>query len=164
MLTLVSLVLLSAGAMPVDPDYDRPPVPSTAPITFAYADITIDPAGTPLAAYQVEFTGDANRVKLVGIEGGDAAAFKNPPYYDPAALNHHRVILAAFNTGADLPKQAFRAVRLHLQITGTETPKCQVKLIVAAAADGLKIPAASASVTPPQSAAPAPASPEGADR
>ena len=155
--------LLGLGAMPVEPDRDRPSLPATNPIAFAYADVTIDPAGTPLAAYQLEFTADANRVKLVGIEGGDAAAFKDPPYYDPAALNHNRVILAAFSTGADLPKQSFRAARLHLQITGLETPKCQVKLIAAAAADGSKIPAATASVTPPQSAATT-VSPEGATR
>ena len=44
-------------------------------VRFTTVDIRIDPAGKPLAAYQVEFVADASRVKLVGIEGGDAAPF-----------------------------------------------------------------------------------------
>ena len=116
-------------------------------VRFTTVDIRIDPAGKPLAAYQVEFVADASRVKLVGIEGGDAKAFAQPPYYDPAALSQSRVIVAAFNTGKELPHASFRAARLHVQITGSQAPKWEAKLIVAAGADGEKIPAAAVSLS-----------------
>jgi hypothetical protein len=63
------------------------------------------------------------------------------------ALSQNRVIVAAFNTGKDLPHASFRAARLHVQITGKESPKWEAKLIVAADADGQKIPAATASLS-----------------
>ena len=91
----------------------------------------IDPAGKPLAAYQIEFVADASHVKLVGIEGGDHAAFAQPPYYDPAALSRNRVIVAAFTTGKDLPTKSFRAARLHLEILGHSKPDWQAELITA---------------------------------
>lgn len=116
-------------------------------VRFAAIDVRIDPAGKPLAAYQIEFVADASRVKLVGIEGGDDKAFAQPPYYDPSALNQNRVIVAAFNTGKDLPHAAFRAARLHVQITGSQAPKWEAKLIVAAGADGQNIPAAAVSLS-----------------
>src|SRR4029079_17236793 len=84
-------------------------------VRFTTVDIRIDPAGKPLAAYQVEFIADASRVKLVGIEGGDHPAFTQPPYHDPPALSRNRVIVAAFNAGKDLPTAPFRAARLHLE-------------------------------------------------
>jgi hypothetical protein len=131
------VTLISLGAAPSTDEAVR----------FTTVDVRIDPSGKALATYQVEFVADASRVKLVGIEGGDAAAFAQPPYYDPAALSQNRVIVAAFNTGKDLPHASFRAARLHVQITGKESPKWEAKLIVAADADGQKIPAATASLS-----------------
>jgi hypothetical protein len=116
--------------------------PATNSVRFTTVDLRIDPRGEKLAAYQIEFTGDAQRIKLVGIEGGDHAAFKEPPYYDPAALSKNRVIVAAFNTGADLPSKSFRAARLHVQISGSERPQWGAKLKVASSADGKLIDAA----------------------
>ena len=116
-------------------------------VRFTTVDVRIDPAGKPLAAYQVEFVADAARVKLVGIEGGGDKAFAQPPYYDPAALSQNRVIVAALNTGKELPQASFRAARLHVQVTGNEKPKWEAKLIVAAGADGEKIPAAAVSLS-----------------
>ena len=117
-------------------------------VRFTTVDIRIDPAGKALAAYQVEFVAaDVSRVKLVGIEGGDAAAFTQPPYYDPSALSQNRVIVAAFNTGRSLPSAPFRAARLHVQITGSETPKWEAKLVVAAGADGKTVPGAAVSLS-----------------
>jgi hypothetical protein len=119
-------------------------------VRFTTVDIRIDPAGQPLAAYQIEFVADASHVKLVGIEGGDQPAFAQPPYYDPAALSQNRVIVAAFTTGKDLPAKSFRAARLHVQISGgspSEKPKWEARVIVAAAADGTAIPAAKVSLS-----------------
>jgi hypothetical protein len=136
-LAILLLLVVSLGAAPTTSDE------SPASVRFATVDVQIDAKGKPVAAYQVEFIADATQVKLVGIEGGDHAAFKQPPYYDPAALSKNRVIVAAFNTRSDLPKSSFRAARLHVQITGpvNEKPKWESKLIVAAAADGSAIPA-----------------------
>jgi len=122
-------------------------LPATRSVRFTTVDVRIDPHGQSLAAYQVEFIAPP-QVKLVGIEGGDHAAFKDPPYYDPAALTQSRVILAAFNTGSDLPKAAFRVARLHVQVESSseQTPAWTVKLIVASSADGTTNPAATATL------------------
>jgi hypothetical protein len=109
---------------------------------FASVDIFVDPQGRALAAYQVEVLADPARVTLVGIEGGTHNAFKDPPYYDPAALSGNRVILAALNTGADLPRVKSRVARLHLRIIGTERPTMSSRLIVAASSNEQKIQAA----------------------
>jgi hypothetical protein len=136
------------GAAPSD---STPPAPSavsaTQAVCFATVDVRIDPKDHPLAAYQIEITGDSARVKLAGVEGGEHAAFREPPYYDPAALNRSRIILAAFNTGSDLPGKPFRVARLHVQISGDENPRWDVKLIVASASDGSAIAGAAATVS-----------------
>src|SRR4051812_49287196 len=80
--------------------------------SFGALDIFIDSKDAPLAAYQFEFWADGD-VKLVGLEGGEHVAFKEPPHYDPRALTlpEPRVIVAAFNTGNDLPKGKTRVAR-----------------------------------------------------
>ena len=114
---------------------------SSAPVArFRTVDIFIDPHNKPLAAYQIEFTGESDSVKLVGIEGGEHPAFKDPPYYDPKAMMQNRVILAALNAGDDLPATRTRLARLHLQITG-EHDHFRTRLIVAATSDGSHIAA-----------------------
>jgi hypothetical protein len=108
---------------------------------FTSVDIFVDPHGTPLAAYQLEFLADPARVTLVGIEGGSHSAFKDPPYHDKKAWGSNRVILAALNTAADVPRDKTRVARLHLRIVGTERPSMTSKLIVAASSNEQKIQA-----------------------
>ena len=108
---------------------------------FASVDVLVDPHETALAAYQVEFVANAEQVTLVGIEGGEHTAFKQPPYYDPKALAGNRVILAALNTGMDLPKSKTRVARLHLRISGADDPNMTAKLIVAASGNDQPIAA-----------------------
>ncbi len=110
-------------------------------VRFASVEVFVDPKGQPLAAYQVEFVADPQRVTLVGIEGGEHPAFKVPPYYDPKALTQNRVILAAFNTGAELPNTRTRVATLHLQIMGSADPEYSVKIEVAGNPQGNPIPA-----------------------
>lgn len=113
---------------------------ATAPsVRFATVDIYVDSGDQPLAAYQCELTAEQNGVKIVGIEGGEHAAFRDPPYYDPAALMNRRVILAAFNTGADLPKGKSRVARVHVRIAGDAEPQYELTLIAAGAPDGRRI-------------------------
>lgn len=108
---------------------------------FTYVDVYVDSADKPLAAYQLRIDAKAGDVKIVGIEGGQHAAFVNPPYYDPAAMTTDRVIIAAFNTGRDLPAGKTRVARLHVMIAGDVQPEYVAKLETAATTDGKEITA-----------------------
>lgn len=110
-------------------------------VRFAPLHIYIDSGEHFLAAYQFELKTISGQVKIVGVEGGDNEAFKQPPYYDPAALANDRIIIAAFNTASNLPNGRTRVTTIHLQITGDAQPEYELELIVAADADGEKIPA-----------------------
>lgn len=107
---------------------------------FTHVDVFIDPQGKPLAAYQFELRAVAGAdVKLVGIEGGEHKAFLHPPYHDPKALLSERIVIAAFNTGEDLPSTKTRVARLMVRVTGSGEPKYDTTLEVAASGDGKKI-------------------------
>jgi hypothetical protein len=143
------------------PQVVRASKPLPAKVRFAPVHIYLDPAGKPLAAYQFELVcsvparayssadGEDNasrrhyerQIKIVGVEGGDHPAFKEAPYYDPAALMNERIIIAAFNTGSDLPTARTRIATIHLQITGDAEPKYALNLITAADHEGLEMAA-----------------------
>ena len=59
----------------------------------------------------------------------------------PAALAQAHIIIAAFNTGQDLPEGRTRIATIHLQITGEAEPQYELNLMVAGDADGEEIPA-----------------------
>lgn len=108
---------------------------------FAAFDIRIDPRGRPLAAYQFDLSDPSSIATIVGVEGGEHAAFTNPPYYDPAALSGGRIIIAAFNTGDDLPTTSTRVARVHMQISGKQSPQLLIKLQAAGTSGGSSIEA-----------------------
>ncbi len=110
-------------------------------VRFEAVDIVLDSGDLPLAAYQFEFAAETGQITIVGIEGGDHAAFKEPPYYDPAALRNNKVIIAAFSTAKDLPSGRTRVARIHVQVAGDVEPEYAVVLKVAASPDGERIPA-----------------------
>ena len=110
-------------------------------VRFAPLHIYLDSGKSSLAAYQFEVKAAAGQIKIVGVEGGQHVAFKEAPYYDPAALAKDRIIIAAFSTGDNLPKGRTRIATIHLQIIGDPEPQYELKLIVAADADGKEIPA-----------------------
>jgi len=110
-------------------------------VRFCAVDIYIDPANETLAAYQFELTANGTQVKIVGIEGGDHPAFSEPPYYDPKALKSGRIVIAAFNTGKQLPDNRTRVARVHLMVSGDGEPDITVKRIAFASASGQKISA-----------------------
>ena len=110
-------------------------------VRFAPLHIYLDSGNKPLAAYQFELKAPAGQIKIVGVEGGQHKAFNEAPYYDPAALANDRIIIAAFNTGSELPKGRTRVATIHLQIIGDAEPDYELKLIVAADADANEIPA-----------------------
>lgn len=115
--------------------------PAEGRARFAPVHIHLDSGATPLAAYQFELRARTGQIKIVGVEGGTPPAFREAPYYDPAALMHDRIIIAAFNTGNDLPHGRIRIATIHLQILGDTEPQYELKLVVAADKDGQKIPA-----------------------
>lgn len=128
----------------------QPPAVTTG-TRFKAVDIVLDTGESLLGAYQVEIVAKAGgtpalpgKITLVGVEGGDHAAFKSAPHYDPAALHEDqlkdRIILAAFNTGADLPKGKIRIARIHIQVEGAD-PTYTVTVKAAASADGTRFDA-----------------------
>ena len=110
-------------------------------VRFAPLHIYLDSGNSSLAAYQFELKATAGQIEIVGVEGGRHEAFKEAPYYDPAALAKDRIIIAAFSTGSDLPKGRTRIATIHLQIIGDAEPEYELKLAVAGDADGKEIPA-----------------------
>ncbi len=103
----------------------------------------IDTKDQPLAVYQLEFAAVKGDVKIAGIEGSSHEAFRDPPHFDPQAMQRNRVIIAAFNTApADrLPRGSVRIATIHLQITGEVEPVFEVNPSVIATVDGRRIEA-----------------------
>ncbi len=107
---------------------------------FTAVNVFIDAQASPLAAWQVELA-DGRGVQIVGVEGGEHAAFAKPPYYDPKALSDNRIVLAAFTTSKDVPSGKTRVARLHLRVEGAAEPRFEVRSSLAAAADGKEVTA-----------------------
>ena len=135
---LAILLTLACGRISAQPADE-------AAVQFQAVDIYVDVKEQPLAAYQLEFavTNLACAAKIVGIEGGESAAFSEPPFYDPKAMQHERVIIAAFSTNAvsSLPKGKTRVATIHLQTSRAAEPEFELKLEAAADSNGNRIPA-----------------------
>ncbi|MBK8268058.1 MAG: hypothetical protein IPK83_07010 [Planctomycetes bacterium] len=142
MFAMIASTLILGGALWAHAQ--TPPPASEAVIDgavrFIAVDVFVDSGDQALAAFQFEFTGPEG-VSSVGVEGGESNAFRSPPYYDPEALTQGRIIVAAFNTGRDLPTGQTRVARLHLRTQGELDSQFSVKLIVAGNADGQPIEA-----------------------
>lgn len=120
---------------------------------FLTIDITLDPLGQPLGAYQFEMTSPDTSFTVVGVEAGEHAAFDHgrPPYFDPIAQRDQtdRLILAEYakpDLKADqLPTQAVRVATVHVMVTLTDDeapePLIQLTLTAAGNADGQRIDA-----------------------
>lgn len=108
---------------------------------FEAIDVYVDSGTNPLAAYQFELASTTPGVKIVGIEGGEHAAYSDAPYYDSRAMRNNRVIIAAFNTGKDLPVGRSRVARIHVEIQGSGARSYWTRLSVSATVEGRRIPA-----------------------
>ena len=145
-------VALALGA--ADNPHDVPgtiPAPRVSQVRFAWVDAYIDPQGQPLAAYQFELKAQGAGVTLVGVEGGEHPAYAEPPYYDPKANLQNRIVIAAFNTGDNLPTTRTRVARVMVRVSGAEAPRYSAKLEVAASSDAKPI---SANISVSEGAAP----------
>ena len=138
------LVLAGLGAPSAQPEFTQEPSNGDRlRVRFESVDVYVQTEGKPLAAYQLDLRATEGDVKIVGIEGGEHAAFSNPPYYDTAAMQQDHVIIAAFSTAKAelLPTGRTRIATIHVQITGAQEPKFATELTVAATVDGAAIPA-----------------------
>jgi len=126
-LTLLVLPLFGQNGKPDGEDLAADPS-----VRFVPLHITLDPQGEALAAYQFELKTLSGRVKIVGMEGGDHAAFSAPPYYDAEAMMRDRVIIAAFSTELKLPTTSTRIATLHLRVLGGAEPEFHLEIKVAA--------------------------------
>ena len=133
---LLALVLISFGQ-----PFAQTPATNATPVQFRAVDVFVDTQTAPLAAYQIEFTVASGNAKIVGIEGGEHEAFAEPPFYDPEAMQHERVIIAAFSTDVpeQLPNGRTRVATIHLRVSAGSELKFETKLQTAAGADGRKI-------------------------
>jgi hypothetical protein len=120
----------------------------TNTIQFRAVDLFVDSTNQPLAAYQVEFTASPG-VKIVGIEGGDHEVFRQPPFYDPKAIQRERAVLGAFSTAAadKLPKGKTRVATIHVQTSGSEALRFELVVKAAATVGGRKIPVQATATT-----------------
>jgi hypothetical protein len=115
------------------------------PGRFATVDVFVV-SDAPLAAWQVELTERAGAMQVVGIERGDDASFRDPPFYDRVVLERavtDRVVLASFSTiAADaLPRGRVRVARVHVRTTGAAEPEYEARLVAAGTADGRPVDA-----------------------
>jgi O-methyltransferase involved in polyketide biosynthesis len=110
-------------------------------IRFCAVDIFVDSGSTPLAAYQFRFAVTNGTATIVGIEGGDHPAFRQPPFYDPKAIQSEVAIVASFNTAPadELPKGKTRVATIHLQTIGARPSLFDLKLQTAADNQGNKL-------------------------
>jgi hypothetical protein len=128
---------LAAGLMAQEP------APEESRSRFCAVDIYVDSGSTPLAAYQLAFAATNGVGRIVGIEGGEHAAFRQPPVYDPKAIQHERVIIASFSTASasDLPTGKTRVATIHYQTTDAQASRFEVKLQTVGDAQGNKVAA-----------------------
>ena len=133
----ISILGLAAGLLAQQPAIEE------GRIRFRAVDIYVDAGSTPLAAYQIELAATNGSVKIVGIEGGEHPAFSQPPFYDPKAMQHERVIVASFSTAPPetLPMGKTRVATIHFQTSSAQVPGFELKLQTAGDSQGKKIPA-----------------------
>jgi len=133
--SLVVLGTVAALALMAQPEVGR----------FTTVDLYVV-SDTPVAAWQVELAERSGAMQIVGIERGDDATFRDPPYYDRVVLERaatERIVLASLSlSGADqLPRGRVRIARLHVRTIGAAQPDYEARLIAAGTADGRPIDA-----------------------
>ncbi|MEM6257014.1 MAG: hypothetical protein AAGI37_01715 [Planctomycetota bacterium] len=163
-LATIAILLLSAWGLTsvaqadrhdeVPPEFqDIGPAPVPAGTTFLTIDITVDPQGQPLGAYQFELTSDNAGFTVIGVEGGDHEAFDHgrPPYFDPVAQQGEidRLVLAEYAKPAldaeQFPTEAVRVATVHVMFIGPvhehDSPTIDLALTAAGNAEGERIDA-----------------------
>ena len=108
--------------------------------TFQGFDLWIDSGNRRLVAYQVEINYDRRLAKIVGLEGGSCAAYRQPPYYDSQGFAGGRIIVAAFTTAhAIAPQGRIRVARIHIATNTSKPLRIIPRLMTAASPGGKRI-------------------------
>jgi hypothetical protein len=115
--------------------------PVAVPQKFVAVDVMLDSGKAQLGAYQITLVAETPDVRLVGVEGGEHEAFAQAPFYDPAALQRDRVILAAYSVQDHLPVGMTRVARLHIACDEGTNPAFIITLDAAADAQARALPA-----------------------
>lgn len=100
----------------------------------------------PVAAWQFELGDSSGRMRVVGVENGDSAAFDGAPYYDLQAVSEgeaDRIIVADYSLSPadELPTGRSRIATIHVQLQGSAEPDYTVSLMAAGGEDGEPVPA-----------------------
>lgn len=114
-------------------------------VRFAVVDVYVE-SERPLAAWQFELAENAGQMQVVGIEGGDAEAFDDPPYYDRDAVEAgtaERIVVASFSMSppSGLPVGRTRVATVHVRLAGPSPADYELNLVAAGGADGNSIDA-----------------------
>jgi len=134
----LAVVLMSAIAPPITPIE----APAATPMRFIAVDVHVDSDQARLGAWQIEYEATGapeSKVMLVGVEGGEHAAYSEAPRYDPAALSGGRIIIASYTTDNNAPLGLTRVARLHLSVMGVMAPEHSLRLIAAGDDEGIRI-------------------------
>lgn len=131
-----ALVLLAVSSIFVQPIGQRADGAEPEAVRFRPVDIVID-SDQPIAAYELEIVVARGNAIITGVEGG-SAPLNEPPYYDPAALQAGRIIIAAFSTEDTLPAGAHRVATIHVRESGSE-PHYEVRMRVVAGPEGNRL-------------------------
>ena len=112
---------------------------------FTTLDIYVE-STEPLAAWQFEVREASGRMRVVGVENGETAAFGEAPYYDLTAVAQgaaDRVVVADYSMlpATELPTGRNRLATIHIQLEGTAEPDYVLNLMAAGGADGEPIQA-----------------------
>lgn len=124
-----------------NPATAREPGVDPAEVRFRALVIELEVGGQAVAGYQLELKTISGDALIVGVEGGTARGFTEPPTYDPAALSGGRIILAALNPDETLTKGRHRVAVVHMRESGEE-PVYEIDVITAGGTHGTAVPVA----------------------
>lgn len=138
LIMVVGVGLFGGGWSALTAAQDEQPTGGEDQARFVAFDVIIETGAAALAVYQVAIEDRSGRAQLVGVEGGDVAAFAEPPHYDPRALMEERIIIGAFSTqsAAELPAGRTRIATLHVRIPPGGEPDWHTTLDVCATEGG----------------------------
>ena len=125
---------------------ERAAAPAATAVRFVSLDVLIE-TPEPLAAWQFELADANGTMRVVGVENGDSAAFREAPYFDLDAVQRgtaERIVVADFNAApdAELPSGTTRIATVHVRHDERVDPDYQLRLMAAGNAAGEPIAAA----------------------
>ena len=114
-------------------------------LRFAAVDIYLETAES-VAAWQFELSDKYGKMKVVGVESGESAAYQRAPYYDREAVRlgeADRIVVADYSLADidELPSGRTRIATIHLMLDSEDDQDIEPTLITATTHDGRVIDA-----------------------